>query len=266
MDSNFQHALMLRNIANYLKRGKPMSDYCNCCSSNIEWLEEHYYIDFEETMDSDPKELAKEIRECSKEEMGKKAPPLDELTALIQDIQYLHQPATVKKVSIHEAGHAVMEYHYGNIIESIQIGGDIAVAGMVKSIKNPDSMKKLKEADPNKVTDLLMKDIKKHCHIMLAGVAAEHIYDGKKEVLPTSGHKFDIANCKDLLKTVIQYSFQDQDIYDQFFPETVKILDEKWKAVEALAQVLEDKWSEDGAFIEGEDVVRIIKQSLQLSN
>ena len=43
-----------------------MSNYCNCCSSNIDWLEAHHFIDLEEIMDSDPKEIADELYEISK--------------------------------------------------------------------------------------------------------------------------------------------------------------------------------------------------------
>jgi hypothetical protein len=38
-----------------------MSNYCNCCSDNIQWLEVHHFIDFETIMNRKPKELAAEI-------------------------------------------------------------------------------------------------------------------------------------------------------------------------------------------------------------
>ena len=38
-----------------------MSEYYNCCSSNIEWLFEHHFMDLEEIMDSDPEVLANEM-------------------------------------------------------------------------------------------------------------------------------------------------------------------------------------------------------------
>ena len=240
-----------------------MSDYCVCCSSNIEWLEVHHYIFLEDIINRDSKELAEEVWEESIEELGEKAPDLKDLIRMIENIQYVYQPATVKRVSIHEAGHAVMDYHYGRKIQSIQIGGDIDAAGIVQSTNESDIVKKTGSTDSRNAKEMLMTEIKNTCHIMLAGVAAEHIYDGKKEILPTLGHGGDIDNCKNLLKAVFKFTCEDQEIYSVFFPETVKILEEKWKAVEALAQSLENKWSDDGAFIIGQEVERIIKKSLQ---
>ena len=124
-----------------------MSEYCNCCSSSIDWLFEHHIMDLEEVMDSDPEELAFNILAISKLEMGKNAPSLNKLMCLIEDIQYIYQPSTVKRVSIHEAGHAVVDYHYGNKINGIQVGSDNGRAGGVKSKKKSDFGKKLKETD-----------------------------------------------------------------------------------------------------------------------
>jgi hypothetical protein len=242
-----------------------MSEYCNCCTSNIEWFEVHHFIDLEEIMDSDPKELASEIWESSKNELSKNASALNELIVLIEDIQYVYQPSTVRRVSIHEAGHAVMDYHYGDKIVFIEVGIETDRAGGVKSIGESEFGKKLKEeTDSAKVHHLYMAEIKKYCHVMLAGVAAVHIYDGKRRIFPTLGAEVDIDNCKNFLKALLNYSFTDQDIYSQFFPETVEILEEKWKAVEALAQVLEEKWSDDGAVIEGEEAEQVIKKSIEI--
>jgi hypothetical protein len=220
-------------------------------------------MDLEEVMDSDPEELAFNILAISKLEMGKNAPSLNKLICLIEDIQYIYQPSTVKKVSIHEAGHAVMDHHYGYKIEIIQIGGDIDAAGGVKSIQKSDFKKRLKENDRGKATDLFMAEIKKYCHVMLAGVAALYIYDGKGRIFPILGAEVDINNCKNLLKIFNIDSLTDQDIYSQFFPEAVKILEEKWKAVKALAQLLENRWSDDGALIDGEEAERIIRKTIE---
>ena len=229
----------------------------------MEWLAVHHFIFFEDILNRDSKELAEEAWESSKVDLGKNAPNINELITLIENIQYVYQPATVKRVSIHEAGHVVMRYHYGFKIESIQIGGDMDAAGRVTSTPKSDFVKKIKDADSDKAIEMLKTEILKTCHIMLAGVAAEHIYDGKKEILPTQGHGVDIDICKNLLKTVVKFKAEDQDIYSEFFPETVKILEEKWKAVQALAQALEDKWSDDGAIIVGEEAERIIIKSTQ---
>ena len=239
-----------------------MSDYCKCCSSNIAWIEVHHSICFEVIMDSDPKEIAYEICENSKIELGENAPNLNELIVLIEDIQYAYQPSTIKRVSIHEAGHPVVAYHYGNKFEFIQVGGEIDSVGVVKTTKKSDSEKKLEETDPAKLTDLFWAEIDEKCYILLGGVAALHIYGGKRRVYPILGARVDIDNCKNLLKIVPKYSSTVEVIYSQFFNEVVKILEEKWKAVEALAQVLEDKWLDDCAFIEGKEVERIIEKSL----
>jgi hypothetical protein len=240
-----------------------MSDYCNCCSNNVEWLETHHFYSLEDIMDSDPKEIAEEIYEISTEELDEDVPDLDKLMVMIEDIQYIFQPSTVKRVSIHEAGHAVLDYHYGNKINFIQVGCELDTAGCVKSTKKSDFEKKLKETDPTKYHDLFWAEINKYCHIMLGGVAALHIYDGKRKILPTLGAKIDIDNCRKFLKAVVKNSFTEENIYSVFFDGTVKILEEKWKAVEALTEVLENKWSDNGAFIEGEEVERIIERSIE---
>jgi len=240
-----------------------MSEYCSCCSSNAEWLQAHHDVDLNEITDSDPNELADEIWEYSKEELGENAPSLSELIVLIENLQYVYQPATVRRVSIHEAGHAVINFHYHSAIGNIQVGLDANTTGTVKPKRKPDSGKNHKETDPKKAVDLLMIRIEKNCHIRLAGIAALHILDGKKDILPTLGARNDFDSCRDILKAVLDYSASDQEICSLYLTEVVRLLEEQWKAVEALAQVLEDKWSGEYSFIAGEEAERIIQESLK---
>ena len=85
---------------------------------------------------------------------------------------------------------------------------------------------------------------------------------GKKEILPNMGAKVDLGNIRNIIKKLTNVDISDQEIIDSYLPETVMILEEKWQAVEALAQVLEERWSGEVTYITGDEVVRILEQSL----
>jgi hypothetical protein len=155
-----------------------------------------------------------------------------------------------------------MRYHFGYKLESVQVGGDIDAAGRVKIAK--DIASKKKDRLPYKdVHELIIQEVKKEVLPFIAGVAAEYIYDGKKEIIPTRGGKIDINYCKDLLQAV-GIDFNTEQIYGTYLTEAVKILEEKWSAVDALGKCLLERWSDEKnvSFISGRDAEQIIKESL----
>lgn len=154
------------------------------------------------------------------------------------------------RVAVHEAGHAVMSYHFGSDPGDLSIEPDINSLGRME----PRKRKEYSAESP----DQIWAKLEECALIVLGGVAAEHIYDGQPKKISSTGAMPDIEKLRSLfldLKIRLTY----QDIIDLFFNRAIEILEKKWSAVQALAERL----SAD-RFISGKEATRIIKDNLQL--
>ena len=72
-----------------------------------------------------------------------------------------------------------------------------------------------------------------------------------------------MKNCKNILQAV-GINLSTEQIYGAYLVEAVKILEEKWSAVDALGKCLVKRWSEDKkvSSISGQEAEQIITESL----
>jgi len=152
------------------------------------------------------------------------------------------------RVAIHEAGHVVIAHHFGVPIAKVKLGIDGDTCGSVDNLKQDISELKLKHSfwDSVEITSLQL----------LGGMVAEYIYDNKPEKIRPFGSSIDLKNIRWFFSE-FKLKLTDQQILEMFFHRTLEILENKWKAVEALADILVEKRS-----INGKEASRIIEENI----
>jgi hypothetical protein len=153
------------------------------------------------------------------------------------------------KISIHEAGHAVIAYSLG--CEPGELSLESSEDSPAKRVPA-----KVKEY-PAKTADEIMTALREITLIHLGGIAAEYIYDGKPEKIDAGGSGTDMVAIQKLFWGSLAWRVTGQDIINMFFREAMKILEKRWGAVDALAGALLSK-----GFIHGNRTAKIIEGAL----
>ena len=155
------------------------------------------------------------------------------------------------KISIHEAGHAVMAYHLGCDPGdlSLDASGEILARTVAQKPKEYST----------KTAEEILAALKELTLIHLGGIVAEYIYDGKPERVAAGGGEMDMESIQSLFWRSLAWRVTGQDIINMFFYDAMDILEKRWSAVDALARALLSK-----GFIQGNMAVRIIKNELLL--
>ena len=155
-----------------------------------------------------------------------------------------------KRVAYHEAGHAIVSYHFGDALDEISIEPNVDSMGRAKN-----KFKGLPNMSSSDIEERIIKRLFKVLTISLGGLVAEHIYDGEpKRLNKYGGSGRDLKEAQKVVFDVIKIQWSQQEIIDAIFHKAYKILKSKWRAVEALATALVQE-----RIINGEEAVEIIK-------
>jgi hypothetical protein len=165
------------------------------------------------------------------------------------------------RVAIHEAGHAVIAYHYGGkpgglVLEKEEWASKGEVGSFTRE-KLKYNVESIQSAEGKEQVHQLVHAIMEMVGMFLGGCAAEYVLDGEPEAVETHGSETDIKNTKGFLK---QFGFDDtrsKEIINLSFSESVEILKDKWQAVYALATALDTKET-----LSSDEVVKIIQENL----
>ena len=166
-----------------------------------------------------------------------------------------------ERVAYHEAGHAVAKHHFGEPIKSVRLKSnwiddpDDSV-GVITPDENKDQSDNQLRDQELSLENLQFK-LENSAVMAMAGLVAEHIYDGSPETLQTAGGGGDLEAIQKLFQETINCNLTFQQITVLYSPPTMELLKEKWQAVQALARVLLDS-----EFLSGEEVVRVIETNL----
>jgi ATP-dependent Zn protease len=152
----------------------------------------------------------------------------------------------IKKVAIHEAGHAVMAHHFGFEHKDINIfsDSDTDILGNSGAFSQDSGEKKLSVFYEEMV------------FVTLGGLTAEYIYGGKKRYPSIGGASGDLKKIRDFWHNLGEH-LTDQEIIVMYLSDVIEILDSKWNAVNNLAEVLIRKKK-----VKANEVKSIISESL----
>ena len=145
----------------------------------------------------------------------------------------------LERIAYHEAGHAVVMHHFKGEIGEVSIKPNVNSLGGVKPKKK--DTKNLLGINPYEI----VAESKEYVMESLGGLAAEHIYNGEPNKVRSAGSTQDLKNAEGLCRD-FNMEVSCQDLIDWLFNDTLKILKEKWEAVEALSAALIQKGAVSG--------------------
>ena len=239
-----------------------MSEYCDCCKNNIEWIQKRFGLKFLEVLETPRDSIFRTVINTLQHEKASKIPTEDEIDAWLDEAKAANLHPFVKRYAIHQAGHAVMAHHYKIRIESIPIGDDIDLIEDVKTKNTQDYGDKLQENTQIKSLDLLPKEIRNRCRFYMAGIGAEDIYDQMRDTFIPLRCDKEVDNIRILLQAT-PYSDLDVAFAVKYFLHPLSgLLTLKWRAIETLSNHLVNKYFDNAECITGSKAQKIIARAL----
>jgi ATP-dependent Zn protease len=168
----------------------------------------------------------------------------------------------LERIAYHEAGHAVIAHLFGTGIERVSIEHSPLDHELGHTLRKNADLKRLEGMSPSEIQEQTKNIIGSRVIFLLAGMFAEHIYNGEPEKIEIApGSSGDLESLRVYTQLLQLPELQKQLLIKVGKKLALEFLDANWGAVKALASALLEKGT-----VSGEEATEIIERSLNRLN